>query len=74
MKRPTRVIARVVDQLEQALGVVEVAQLVLARLGIHDHRTELEDLERLAVAADPRLAEEDRSAGVEPDGDRRPRS
>ena len=38
--------ARVVGDLEQAVGLVEVQQLGLAGLGVVDHRAELEDPER----------------------------
>ena len=43
---------------------------VLHRLGVGDHRAELEHVEALAVAADAQLAEEHRAAAVELDRDR----
>src|SRR5438045_2221562 len=50
--------ARVVGELEQPAGLVEVNQLGLEPLGAVDHRAELDDREALAVAPDPRLPEE----------------
>ena len=51
-------------------GLVERPQLVLARLGVDDHRAELEDPEVPTVAADSDLAEEDRTARVQADRQR----
>ena len=57
--------ARIVLELEEAVGLVEVPQRVLLRVGVGDHRAELEHLEPQAVPADAGLAEEHRAAAVE---------
>ena len=66
--------ARVVLDLEHPLVaasvLVQVRDLVLAPLGVGDHRAELEDLELAVIAADPRLAEEHRAGRVELDRER----
>ena len=62
---------RVVGDLEGGLVELrEVDQLPQPLLGVGDHRAELEHRERLAVLADPALAEEDRPPGVEQDRQR----
>ena len=63
--------AWVVGDLEQPVtGLVQRSQLVLVRLGVGDHRPELEDPEVLPVSADSDLTEEDRALRVESDRQR----
>ena len=52
--------ARVVGDLEQSVaGLVERSQLVLAGVGVRDHRAKLDDLEVFPVPANSSLLEED---------------
>ena len=70
-KRPTRVIrgsSWILNSGAAALHLVEVGEGEALRLGVGDHRAELHDPERPARAAVARLAEEDRSLRVQPDG------
>ena len=62
--------ARIGGDLEQPLlGLVAIPQRVLQVLGVGDHGAELEHVEASAMAANAQLAEEDRTAAVELDGD-----
>src|SRR4051794_16350328 len=66
--------AGIVGDLEEPVTrLVALEQLRLHRVGAVDHRAELEDPERLGLAADPRLAEEHGTARAELDRDRRRR-
>src|SRR4051794_14656209 len=56
--------AWIVLDLEQPVSLVLFDQTSLQRLGVRDHRPELENAERLAMSADPRLPEEDRTLGI----------
>ena len=70
---PTRVMRGSSCDLEQrpaALHLVEVGHLEALGLGVDDHRAELDDPELAPAAPVARLAEEDRAARVELDGDR----
>ena len=70
-KRPNAGDPRIVGDLEQAaLDLVAIAQLALDRVGILDHRSELEHQEQLAPAPDAALAEEHGAARVKLDHDR----
>ena len=61
---------RIVGQLERVtLDLVELLQVGKLLLGVADHRAELDDLELAPVEADPRLAEEHRTAVLRPDGE-----
>ena len=63
-KRPIARHARVLGDLEQpVLRLVAVAQRVLHRIRVGDHRAELEHVEAPAVAPDAQLAEEHRARG-----------
>ena len=46
---------RVIRDLEQPVGLVAMVQRLLQRVGVIDHRAELQELERAAVPSDPRL-------------------
>jgi hypothetical protein len=61
---------RVIGDLEHAVGLVQMHEVVALALGAVDHAPELEHLERLAVAPGARLTKEDRPERIELDRDR----
>ncbi len=71
MNRPTRGDARIAPHLEDGPRLLVLRhELGLQLLGVHDHRPELEHVERPAVLPDPRLLEEHRASRGELDGQR----
>ena len=67
MNPPTRVIRGSLSRCSQPGSLDCASSSRAARLGVHDHRAELEQPELLAAASDALLVEQDRAAAVEPD-------